>query len=49
MTRPMVTAPDRWALKGGLALDTRLGSERARASMDMDVDHDQGADALERI
>ncbi len=37
-------APDRWALKGGLALDTRL-SGRARASMDMDADHAQGAEA----
>lgn len=37
-------APDRWALKGGLALDTRL-SGRARASMDMDADHVQGAEA----
>jgi len=37
-------APNRWALKGGLALDTRLGG-RARASMDMDADHVQGAKA----
>lgn len=37
-------APNRWALKGGLALDTRW-SGRARASMDMDADHAQGAEA----
>ncbi len=44
MARLIVVAPDRWALKGGLALDTRLG-DRARASMDMDIDHAQGAKA----
>jgi Nucleotidyl transferase AbiEii toxin, Type IV TA system len=37
-------APGRWALKGGLALQTRLG-DRARPSMDLDVDHAQGAAA----
>jgi hypothetical protein len=37
-------APDRWALKGGLALETRLG-ERARVSLDLDADHVQGAEA----
>ena len=41
MARLMRGAPDRWALKGGLALDTRLGA-RARTSMDMDVDHVKG-------
>lgn len=44
MARLMRAVPERWALKGGLALDTRLG-ERARSSMDMDVDHVQGAAA----
>lgn len=44
MARLMIAAPDRWALKGGLALDTRLG-ERARASMDMDIDHVHGMPA----
>lgn len=36
-------APNRWAIKGGLALDTRLGA-RARASLDLDVDHAIGID-----
>lgn len=31
-------APGRWALKGGFALETRLG-ERARVSIDLDADH----------
>ncbi|WP_324715335.1 hypothetical protein U7230_08050 [Carboxydochorda subterranea] len=38
MARLVVVAPGRWALKGGLALDTRLG-ERARASMDTVIAH----------
>jgi len=42
MARLMRVPPGRWALKGGLALDTRLGA-RARTSMDMDVDHAKGA------
>ena len=37
-------APHRWALKGGLALETRLGV-RARVSVDLDADHVLGADA----
>jgi predicted nucleotidyltransferase component of viral defense system len=37
-------APGRWAVKGGFALETRLG-ERARASMDLDADHRHGAGA----
>lgn len=37
-------APDRWAIKGGLALETRLGA-RARVSLDLDADHLHGADA----
>ncbi len=44
IVRLMRVAPGRWALKGGLALDTRLG-DRARSSLDMDVDHAQGAAA----
>jgi len=44
MARLARVAPDRWALKGGLALDTRL-PEHARASMDMDIDHVLGAAA----
>lgn len=44
IARLMNVAADRWALKGGLALDTRMGS-RARTSLDMDLDHRQGDDA----
>ena len=42
LLRLMRVAPDRWALKGGLALDTRLG-DRARVSIDLDADHVHGA------
>lgn len=35
-------APSRWALKGGMALETRLG-DRARVSVDLDADHADGA------
>lgn len=44
MVRLTKVAPDRWALKGGLALETRLG-ERARVSVDLDADHLLGAGA----
>jgi len=44
MARLTQVASGRWALKGGLALDTRL-PDRARASMDMDIDHVLGATA----
>jgi len=44
MARLARVAPGRWALKGGLALDTRL-PEHASASMDMDIDHVLGAEA----
>jgi predicted nucleotidyltransferase component of viral defense system len=37
-------APNRWALKGGMALETRLG-EHARVSVDLDADHAFGTDA----
>ena len=37
-------APDRWALKGGMALETRLG-EHARVSVDLDADHVHGVEA----
>ncbi len=47
MVRLMEVARGRWALKGGLALETRLG-ERARASMDMDIDHAHGVEAARR-
>jgi len=38
MARLGQVAPERWVLKGGLALDTMLPG-RARPSMDMDIDH----------
>ena len=44
MARLTQVASGRWALKGGLALETRL-PDRARASMDMDIDHILGATA----
>lgn len=44
MVRLTKIAPARWALKGGFALETRLG-ERARVSVDLDADHVQGAEA----
>lgn len=37
-------AAGRWALKGGMALETRLG-DRARVSVDLDADHVDGASA----
>jgi predicted nucleotidyltransferase component of viral defense system len=36
LARLLVEAPDRWMLKGGLALDFRLG-DRARTTVDMDL------------
>ena len=42
--RLMKVAPDRWALKGGFALETRLGGH-ARVSVDLDADHLRGAEA----
>ena len=44
LARLSKVAPDRWALKGGLALKARLG-ERARVSIDLDADHLHGAAA----
>ncbi len=44
MVRLNRVAAGRWALKGGMALETRLG-ERARVSVDMDADHLHGAEA----
>ncbi len=43
LARLLQVAPDRWALKGGMALDTRL--QRARASLDLDADHALGAES----
>jgi hypothetical protein len=42
--RLLKVAPERWALKGGFALETRLG-ERARTSLDLGAEHRHGADA----
>ena len=42
MPRLTALAPGRWALKGGFALETRLG-RRARVSLDLDADHLRGA------
>lgn len=44
MVRLGTVAPGRWALKGGLGIETRLG-ERARVSVDLDADHRHGAEA----
>jgi hypothetical protein len=44
LARLSKVVPDRWALKGGLALEARLG-ERARVSIDLDADHLHGAQA----
>lgn len=44
LARLSKVAPDRWALKGGLALEARLG-DRARVSIDLDADHLHGAEA----
>lgn len=44
IARLMKVAPGRWALKGGLGLEIRLG-EYARPSLDLDVDHARGAAA----
>ena len=40
----LVAAPDRWLLKGGLALDLRLGA-RARTTKDMDLARRDGEEA----
>jgi len=44
IARLTMVAPDRWALKGGMALETRLGG-RARVSVDLDADHAYGVEA----
>jgi hypothetical protein len=38
LARLLIVAPNRWMLKGGLALDFRIGA-RARATKDMDLAH----------
>ena len=44
LARVFAVAPDRWVLKGGLALDYRLGA-RARTTMDIDLAGPGGEDA----
>jgi hypothetical protein len=44
MVRLARVASGRWAVKGGMALETRLGA-RARVSVDLDADHILGGDA----
>lgn len=44
LARLLVAAPDRWVLKGGLALDYRLGN-RARTTKDMDLGRQDDAAA----
>lgn len=47
LARLLAVAPDRWILKGGVALDLRL-RDRARATMDMDLGrHDNEAAAMQ--
>lgn len=45
LARLAATAPDRWLLKGGFALDLRL-AERARATKDIDIDWHAGEEEL---
>ncbi len=47
LARLLVVAPDRWILKGGLALDYRLG-DRARTTKDMDVGRQDTVEASTR-
>jgi len=44
LARLFAVAPDRWVLKGGLALDYRLGA-KARTTMDIDLAGPGGEDA----
>jgi hypothetical protein len=44
LARLFAAAPDRWVLKGGLALDYRLG-KKARTTMDIDLAGPRGEDA----
>ena len=44
LARLLDVAPDRWILKGALALDFRVGVQ-ARATMDMDLGRYDDADA----
>lgn len=42
LARLFAVAPDPWPLKGGVAIEYRLG-DRARATRDLDLLHDLGA------
>ncbi|MBP7620187.1 MAG: nucleotidyl transferase AbiEii/AbiGii toxin family protein [Gemmatimonadales bacterium] len=44
LVRLSKVAPGRWAIKGGIGLETRLGGH-ARVSLDLDADHIRGAEA----
>lgn len=44
LARLLALAPDRWMLKGGLALDYRLGT-RVRTTKDMDLTRQEGEEA----
>jgi hypothetical protein len=44
MARLLIAAPDRWILKGAVALDFRLG-DRARTTRDLDLAHQADAEA----
>jgi len=44
LARLLIVAPDRWLLKGALALDLRLGG-RSRTTKDMDLAHDDDEEA----
>jgi hypothetical protein len=41
LARLLIAAPDRWVVKGGVALDLRLG-DRARTTMDLDLTRQDG-------
>ena len=44
LARLLIVAPDRWVLKGAVALEFRLG-QLARATMDLDLTRDDGEEA----
>ncbi len=48
LSRLIATDPHGWTLKGGLALDYRLG-QRARATRDIDLLHDHDLDQIQMV
>lgn len=48
LARLIAVDPENWTLKGGLALDYRLG-QRARATRDIDLLHDHDIDQIQRV